>query len=671
MFRGLHRLSSLESQAIWFALVLAAAMLARSTFLGAAPANVCGSVQFTFQSQVDTFDQNCTVIDGDLTIRNNDIQDLSRLSNIQQVDSLRVLATGNLKDLTGLDALTTVTQCVVIQENVALSSLKGLEKLSVIGGEKNVGAQCVFGPGLFLNWNGVLTDVDGLKNLSSIAGSLYVDNNDSLRDVRGLAALDNVTLDALEIRSNDVLAHLNGLEGLIGADQLVITYNRQLIHVDGLKNLQQTFDTPLVGRKFEVFENWALGRCEGLAPFFLWPGFESLRGASWFEDNEPGCESLDEIWASVVVTEPSVRSLNAGNGRLSLEFSPATVNTSLYPVNGHELFCTANEMSPTMITSPLRTIPNGGTITERHYFSSEIREARQGHLSSALSVWSPYFQVWHPSPDELTATITTPSGSELLLLDRFNIDPGTDNQMQFPSDVWDAIEGTDDESRIFPFINIFREVEEELQGEYEITFTDSILTDHYGRLNQWGIFSSSQVTPNQNPVTGSSVTLDSVLNELLYRCELVPVIYPLKNYGYEAEFLFTSDLSEPQSAPEIVNVTPLADGEASILVEFSQPWAWHAELQDYLVTCEAEGEEPAYGYALADNGDANQVMAADGSVTQAILVEGVSEGVEYSCSVTGYNRRGGGPASAVANVTTEAVIRGLPIWLLYEATRAP
>ena len=57
----------------------------------------------------------------------------------------------------------------------------------------------------------------------------------------------------------------------------------------------------------------------------------------------------------------------------------------------------------------------------------------------------------------------------------------------------------------------------------------------------------------------------------------------------------------------------------------------------------AEGEEPAYGYALADNGDANQVMAADGSVTQAILVEGVSEEVEYSCSVRGYNRRGGWP----------------------------
>ena len=170
---------------------------------------------------------------------------------------------------------------------------------------------------------------------------------------------------------------------------------------------------------------------------------------------------------------------------------------------------------------------------------------------------------------------------------------------------------------------------------------------------------------------GSSVAFDTVLNELEYDCLLEPKTLPLSGYEHRLEFEFESELDLPQRAPQIVSVTPQADGEASILVEFSQPWAWQAELQDYLVTCEAEGEEPAYGYALADNGDANQVMAADGSVTQAILVEGVIEEVEYSCSVTGYNRRGGGPASNVANVTTEAVIRGLPIWLLYEATRAP
>ena len=69
-----------------------------SPSLLAAPANVCDSVEFTTQAQVDAFDQGCTVIDGSLTVRGNDIRELSRLSNIEQVDSLKILATGQLKN---------------------------------------------------------------------------------------------------------------------------------------------------------------------------------------------------------------------------------------------------------------------------------------------------------------------------------------------------------------------------------------------------------------------------------------------------------------------------------------------------------------------------------------------------------------------------------------------
>ena len=641
-----------------------------SPSLLAAPANVCDSVEFTTQAQVDAFDQGCTVIDGSLTVRGNDIRELSHLSNIEQVDSLKILATGQLKNLSGLDTLATVTQCVLIQENVVLSSLTGLEKLSVIGGEPNLGAGCVLGLGLYLNWNSELTDVNGLKALSSITGSLSIFNNDSLQDVRGLAALNNVVLDTLEIRDNAVLPHLNGLEGLWGADRLFIRYNTRMIHVDALKNLQYTSATPASGRKFEVSENWRLARCEGLALFFRWPGREFLRGSAWFEDNETGCETLDELWASVVMTAPEVSSLSAANGRMTLEFAPATINTDLYPISGHRFGCVAVEIGAASTVTPLTSIPNGQTINERRYFSSELRDARQGVASRSYAAWTPVFQVWHPSPDELTATLTTPWGEELLLLDRFGIDPGDDNRFSFPENVYAAIEGTVDQERVFPSGYYFREVNQELGGWYEISFSDSVVTATGGRLSLWGIEGYSELEPNQIPVQGTTIHLDTVLNEVEYQCHLYPEI-ALSAYRSVTELEFTSELGLPQSAPEIISVTPQADGEASILVEFSQPWAWQAELQDYLVTCEAEGEEPAYGYALADNGDANQVMAADGSVSQAILVEGVSEEVEYACSVRGYNRRGGGPASGVANVTTEAVIRGLPIWLLYEATRSP
>ena len=647
------------------------AMLVASAPAIAAPDNVCNGVELTTQAQVNAFDPGCTIIDGQLTIRGDDIQNLTALSNIEQVDALKVFLTTKLGDLSGLDALQTVTQCVLIQENENLTSLTGLEKLSLIGGEPNEGTGCL-GLGLFVNWNPQLLNLDGLKALASITGDLMIWNNDSLQYVRGLSALRDVRLAMLDIRGNDELLHLDGLEGLIGADRLFITYNTRMIHVDGLKNLDYTAATRTEGRKFEVLENWRLGRCEGLARFFRWPGRELMRDSSWFEDNEPGCETIDELWASVVVTVPEVRSLSAANGRAMLEFVPSTINTDLYPIDGHEFGCVGVEYDASSITSPLRSIPDGQTITERHYFSSDLREGRQGVASRSSSVWTPAFTVWHPSPDQLTASMLTPWGEEVLLLDRFEIDSGDDNRFGFPENVYYALQGTPDEERVFPAdgYSWYRAVNQELEGWYEITFTDSAVTAISGRLNSWGMFAYSELEPNQTPVEGNTITLDTVLNEVEYVCTLYPN-FALSARNLAIDFDFTSALTEPQSAPQIVSVTPQADGEASILVEFSQPWAWQAELQDYLVICLAEGEEPAYGYALADNGDANQVMAADGSVTQAILVEGVSEEVEYSCSVRGYNRRGGGPASAVANVTTEAVIRGLPIWLLYEATRAP
>ena len=106
------------------------AMLVASAPAIAAPDNVCNGVELTTQAQVNAFDLGCTIIDGQLTIRGDDIQNLTALSNIEQVDALKVFLTTKLGDLSGLDALQTVTQCVLIQENENLTSLTGLEKLS-------------------------------------------------------------------------------------------------------------------------------------------------------------------------------------------------------------------------------------------------------------------------------------------------------------------------------------------------------------------------------------------------------------------------------------------------------------------------------------------------------------------------------------------------------------
>ena len=166
--------------------------------------------------------------------------------------------------------------------------------------------------------------------------------------------------------------------------------------------------------------------------------------------------------------------------------------------------------------------------------------------------------------------MVTPWGEEILLLDQFDIESGDDNFMIFPDDVYLALQGTDDEERVFPGLWFLREVDQELQGTYEVTFTDSIITNSYGRLSNWGVASANEVAPNELPLQGSSAVLDTVLNELEYACLLEPVTRPLSGYEHRLVFEFTSELDLPQSAPQIVSVMPQADGEASILAVFSR-----------------------------------------------------------------------------------------------------
>ncbi len=128
--------------------------------------------------------------------------DMQLLSRYTEVTGSLSITDNNIENLSGLECLTSVGGSLQIENNASLLNLTGLENLTSIGGD------------LSIYRNFYLTNLSGLKNLPSVGGSLYIGGDNSLT---GLSGLDNLTS--------------------IGGD-LVIEWNRALTSLVSLENLK-------------------------------------------------------------------------------------------------------------------------------------------------------------------------------------------------------------------------------------------------------------------------------------------------------------------------------------------------------------------------------------------------------------------------------------------------
>ena len=107
------------------------------------------------------------------------------------------------------------------------------------------------------------------------------------------------------------------------------------------------------------------------------------------------------------------------------------------------------------------------------------------------------------------------------------------------------------------------------------------------------------------------------------------------------------------NAPAAPSITGIEGGDEEILVSFTAGATGGLTITGYTVTCK-DGQNSFQGSGTAS----------------PIAVQGVSNDVEYTCTVIAINPDGSSPASgSSAPVTAEASPNGLPIWLLYEATK--
>ncbi|GAP42979.1 protein containing Por secretion system C-terminal sorting domain [Lentimicrobium saccharophilum] len=193
-------------------------------------------ITFTTQEQIDNFQTNypgCTEIEGDVTIRGTNINNLNGLSVLNLIGGY--FSIGGWPDenylltsLTGLDNLSSIGGEFRIDRNNALPNLTGLESLTSIGGN-------------FCLWsNDAMTCLTGLESLAFIGGGLQIGNIGSGNPaLTSLTGMQSPTIDGyLVIAGNDALSNLTGLESMtsVGGD-LIICGNNALVSLSGLEGL--------------------------------------------------------------------------------------------------------------------------------------------------------------------------------------------------------------------------------------------------------------------------------------------------------------------------------------------------------------------------------------------------------------------------------------------------
>lgn len=141
----------------------------------------------------------CSVINGTLDIRGEDIVNLDSLIQITQTGQLLIHQT-------------------------SLTNLDGLNNL-----KKTTG-------GIDIEFNNVLTTLSGLNNVDIVQGNLFITDNPLLLSLNGLNGIDSVR-EQIWVKRNNMLQNLTGLDNLISAQNILLEQNPALFSFEGLGNL--------------------------------------------------------------------------------------------------------------------------------------------------------------------------------------------------------------------------------------------------------------------------------------------------------------------------------------------------------------------------------------------------------------------------------------------------
>jgi|GEM_PF-1138188 len=252
------------------------------------------SIYLGTQAEIDNFQASHGPCDrvGMLKIRGEDIVNLDGLSALTKVGALYIEYNPLLTLVNGLQALTSVDASLDIRGNERLSTLDGLSNITSVGDN------------IFIWSNLSLINVDGLSGLTSVGGILLISGNAILNNLDGLSKVTSVG--GLTINANSRLRDLDGLSRItnVGGD-LQIWGSSEFTNLDGLSNIVS------VGGDLYIWVNSSLAQCSTLSKLLdQWDdaepgpgpgvgGFPDIGGKATVENNLSGCNSVEEILATV------------------------------------------------------------------------------------------------------------------------------------------------------------------------------------------------------------------------------------------------------------------------------------------------------------------------------------------------------------------------------------
>jgi hypothetical protein len=214
-----------------------------------------------------------TRIGGDLWISNNsNLTSLAGLSSLTYVGAgggpfpgLHINGNDKLANLNGLDRLSAIGGMMMISNNAKLANLDGLSLLASIGNRSPS-----YHESLIISKNPALISVKGLISLSSLTGELVIENNASLPNLDGLDSLKTIYGDPgnLIVRGNASLTNIKGLSSLtsVRLGSVIISNNPSLVNLDGLSSLTAIYGSAAYGgNRLEIKNNASLINVDGLS----------------------------------------------------------------------------------------------------------------------------------------------------------------------------------------------------------------------------------------------------------------------------------------------------------------------------------------------------------------------------------------------------------------------